>query len=192
MKKVKYIILGLLGILFIIGFFFKYTLLSSVKNIELFRFWTPEIYVLKDNKKIIDDSISLDITIGSKLKTLVILPYILSYIKNSWEYSYWFDIFWKFYEINNVKIYILYDNRIVDNNIIDINKTLLANWDIRFWVNNKSIYINKLDSDNIKFVIEFDWKGNWGNNHYEIINTLKKKEENYFWNMFIYVLGRNF
>lgn len=201
MKKIRNILIFIFLTFFILGFFIKYTLLSSIKEFELRQFWKTKIYILDENKKqIIDEGIVFNAVIWTKLDVDVIIPYIFSYIKNSSDYNYWFSLFWDFDKIINIKTYLLYNNNLIFQNNVDENSieiTPQVTWDIRFWTNNQYIHsnnqsINEQNLNNIEFVIEFTWIKDWKSTNYKAINSLKKIEKEYFWNMFFYFLARNF
>lgn len=194
-KDVRYVVWFLLFTIFILWFFIKFTLFSNINEIEIRTNPKSEIYTLNSNIKLANYDVSTDVVISQKLKFNVIVPYILSYISNSWDYEYWVDIFSKLDEIDNIKVYFLYNNKIIsENNLVynDFKKLPQFTWHNRFWIERQKVNINNKYLDKLQFIIEFDWIKWWNVTKYESTHTFEKIEKKYFWNMFIYFLWRNF
>lgn len=194
MKKIKKIILLFIVILILLfGFYIKLTLISNIKEIKLQESNNYKIYNL-DNKLVDNEAIFLSITFDSKLKNKFIIPYIYNYSISSWFYDYSISIFWDFDDIDEIKTYFLNNNITISENIISnekINKTLQYNWQMHFWSNYNNTFIKDIKNQKLKFVIEFKWIKDWKEDYYKIEKELDIEEKKYFWNSLIYILSRN-
>lgn len=194
MKKIKKIILLFIVILILLfGFYIKLTLISNIKEIKLQESNNYKIYNL-DNKLVDNEAIFLSITFDSKLKNKFIIPYIYNYSISSWFYDYSISIFWDFDDIDEIKTYFLNNNITISENIISnekINKTLQYNWQMHFWSNYNNTFIKDIKNQNLKFVIEFKWIKDWKEDYYKIEKELDIEEKKYFWNSLIYILSWN-